>query len=219
MGFPRQESWSGLPLPSPGESSQPRDRTQSLVSPALAGGLLPLLPPGKPLSCPDLCRYTFWMRVDSLISSAVPRRPLHCCGCCVPVGRGWRGSQESRPQHCGCCLTVFALLPRHLERRGLWTCLLPKHVPCSCSLQAQTSCLSVHPSVRHWRVWKSRPPVEVSRGRREGGYPPGVTEMLRDLAWVLRTGRVGCWVSQRTVLQGGAHNEGSLLSGKSWMTS
>ena len=115
MGFPRQESWSGLPLPSPGESSQPRDRTQSLVSPALAGGLLPLLPPGKPLSCPDLCRYTFWMRVDSLISSAVPRRPLHCCGCRVPVGRGWRGSQESRPQHCGCCLTVFALLPRHLR--------------------------------------------------------------------------------------------------------
>ena len=27
MGFPRQEYWSGLPFPSPGESSQPRDRT------------------------------------------------------------------------------------------------------------------------------------------------------------------------------------------------
>ena len=122
-------------------------------------------------------------------------------------------------QHCGCCLTVPALLPRHLERRGLWTCLLPKQFPCSRSRQAQTSCPSVRLSVRHWRVWKSRPPVEVSRGRREGGYPPGVTEMLRDLAWVLRTGSVGCWVSQRTVLQGGAHDEGSLLSGKSWMTS
>ena len=28
MGFSRQEYWSGLPFPSPGESSQPRDRTQ-----------------------------------------------------------------------------------------------------------------------------------------------------------------------------------------------
>ena len=27
MGFSRQECWSGLPFPSPGESSQPRDRT------------------------------------------------------------------------------------------------------------------------------------------------------------------------------------------------
>ena len=28
MGFSRQEYWSGVPLPSPGESSRPRDRTQ-----------------------------------------------------------------------------------------------------------------------------------------------------------------------------------------------
>ena len=28
MGFSRQENWSGLPFPSPGESSRPRDRTQ-----------------------------------------------------------------------------------------------------------------------------------------------------------------------------------------------
>ena len=28
IGFSRQEYWSGLPLPSPGESSQPRDQTQ-----------------------------------------------------------------------------------------------------------------------------------------------------------------------------------------------
>ena len=27
MGFPRQEYWSGLPFPSPGRSSPPRDRT------------------------------------------------------------------------------------------------------------------------------------------------------------------------------------------------
>ena len=28
MGFSRQEYWSGLPFPSPGDSSQPRNRTQ-----------------------------------------------------------------------------------------------------------------------------------------------------------------------------------------------
>ena len=28
MGFSREEYWSGLPLPSPGESSQPRNQTQ-----------------------------------------------------------------------------------------------------------------------------------------------------------------------------------------------
>ena len=33
----RQEYWSGLPCPSPGESSQPRGRTYVLPSPALAG--------------------------------------------------------------------------------------------------------------------------------------------------------------------------------------
>ena len=27
MGFPRQDYWTGMPFPSPGESSQPRDRT------------------------------------------------------------------------------------------------------------------------------------------------------------------------------------------------
>ena len=27
MGFSRQEDWSGLPFPPPGESSQPRDQT------------------------------------------------------------------------------------------------------------------------------------------------------------------------------------------------
>ena len=35
MGFSRQEYWSGLPFPPPGESSQPRDQTQ--VS-CIAGG-------------------------------------------------------------------------------------------------------------------------------------------------------------------------------------
>ena len=41
-GVSRQEYWSGLPFPSPGDSSQLRIEPEALVSPALAGGFLPL---------------------------------------------------------------------------------------------------------------------------------------------------------------------------------
>ena len=45
MGFPRQEYWSGLPFPSPGD---PPDKGMERVSPGLAGGFLTTEPPGKP---------------------------------------------------------------------------------------------------------------------------------------------------------------------------
>ena len=38
MGFSRQEYWSGLPFPTPGESSRSGIESMSLVSPALADG-------------------------------------------------------------------------------------------------------------------------------------------------------------------------------------
>ena len=44
MGFPRQEYWSGLPFPSPGDL--PETGTEP-VTPALAGGLFSPEPPGK----------------------------------------------------------------------------------------------------------------------------------------------------------------------------
>ena len=44
MEFSRQEYWSGLPFPSLGRSSQPRDQTQS---PTLQADALPSEPPGK----------------------------------------------------------------------------------------------------------------------------------------------------------------------------
>ena len=37
MGFPRQEYWSELPFPSPGDLPDPGIKPMSLVSPALAG--------------------------------------------------------------------------------------------------------------------------------------------------------------------------------------
>ena len=38
MGFSRQEYWSGLPFPPPGDISDPGLETSSLPSPSLAGG-------------------------------------------------------------------------------------------------------------------------------------------------------------------------------------
>ena len=39
MGFPRQEYWSGLPFPPPGDLLDPEIKSGSPASPALAGGL------------------------------------------------------------------------------------------------------------------------------------------------------------------------------------
>ena len=48
MGISRQEYWSGLPRPPPGDLPNPGIGPSSLMSPALAGSSLPLAPPGKP---------------------------------------------------------------------------------------------------------------------------------------------------------------------------
>ena len=45
MGFPRQEYWSGLPIPSPGDLADPGIEP---TSPALAGGFFTTEPLGKP---------------------------------------------------------------------------------------------------------------------------------------------------------------------------
>ena len=47
MGFLRQEYWSGLPFPSPGDLPNPE---MELISPALAGRFFTTEPPRKPLS-------------------------------------------------------------------------------------------------------------------------------------------------------------------------
>ena len=48
MEFSRQEYWSGLPFPPPGDLPDPGIEPASLMSPALEAGSLPLASPGKP---------------------------------------------------------------------------------------------------------------------------------------------------------------------------
>ena len=47
MGFSRQEYWSGLPFPSPGDLP---DTGIKPVSPALVGRFFTTAPPGKPIN-------------------------------------------------------------------------------------------------------------------------------------------------------------------------
>ena len=60
MGFSRQECWSGLPCPPPGDLPNPGIKPVSLSSPALAGGFFTTRPPGKPRGANTLVlRYLF----------------------------------------------------------------------------------------------------------------------------------------------------------------
>ena len=49
MGFPRQEYWSGLPFPPPGDLPDPGIKPKSPASPVLAGRFFTTEPLGKPL--------------------------------------------------------------------------------------------------------------------------------------------------------------------------
>ena len=51
MGFPRQEYWSGLSFPTPGDHPHLRIKPMSSASPALAGRFFTTQPPGK-ANCP-----------------------------------------------------------------------------------------------------------------------------------------------------------------------
>ena len=48
MEFSRQEYYSGLPFPSPGDLPNPGNEPEFLEPPALAGGFFTTPPPGKP---------------------------------------------------------------------------------------------------------------------------------------------------------------------------
>ena len=51
MEFSRQECWSELPCPPPGDPPNPGIKPESLLSPALAGGFFITSSPWKPKKC------------------------------------------------------------------------------------------------------------------------------------------------------------------------
>ena len=78
---PRQEYWSGLPFPSPGDHPSPGIEHITLVSPSLAGGLFTTEPPGKPLRD---CVYSDAAFLSWNISG-IPVRKIECVCVCVCV--------------------------------------------------------------------------------------------------------------------------------------
>ena len=72
-GFFRQEYWSGLPFPSPGDLPDPGIESKSLVSPALQMDSLPTKPSGKPNAYP--CEHA-----------------QSCSTFCEPMDCSWPGS-------------------------------------------------------------------------------------------------------------------------------
>ena len=63
MKFSGQEYWSGLLSPSPGALPDPGMGAMALMSPSLAGGSLPLVPPGKLRTIyMNINRVSSWLR-------------------------------------------------------------------------------------------------------------------------------------------------------------
>ena len=117
MGFPRQEYWSGLPFPSPGDLSDPGIKS---MSPALAGRFFTTEPPGKPHSInwlsgnklgkishfpPDIGK--FWVYVDLAVLYFIK-----FCSCELPAANPLNGAvRATHPSK----LTIFALYNIHFS--------------------------------------------------------------------------------------------------------
>ena len=69
MGFPRQEHWSSLPLPSPGDLPDPGFEPGSPVSPALQADSLPAEPSGKPKKTVEFSNYKTIHLSDKIVES------------------------------------------------------------------------------------------------------------------------------------------------------
>ena len=71
MGFPKQEYWSGLPFPPPGDLPNPETEATSLT---LAGRFFTIEPTGKPMCvwCMHVCVYIFFGYAVCLMGSWFP---------------------------------------------------------------------------------------------------------------------------------------------------
>ena len=75
MGFPRQEHWSALPLPPPGDLPNQGTEPMSSASPALAGRFFTTEPPGKPNTeevvdnYGKICKDSSWREMDLIFKN------------------------------------------------------------------------------------------------------------------------------------------------------
>ena len=111
MGFSRQEYWSGLAFPTPGDLPDPGIKLASLASPALAGGFFTTAPPGSSGgSAVRICLPMQEIRVEPL-------------GWKVPWGRKWQPTLVFWPgkSHGQRSLLGYSLLGHKKVRQDLET--------------------------------------------------------------------------------------------------
>ena len=70
MGFSRQEYWSGLPFPSPGDLSSPGVAPRSS---ALQADILPSEPPGSPCKLKHCCKSKVFIIVCLFVCFLIPQ--------------------------------------------------------------------------------------------------------------------------------------------------
>ena len=98
VGFSRQDYWSGLPFPLPGDLSDPGTEPESPASPALAGGFFTTEPVGKPLKRLLSDRFPGGALVKNLPASAgEPRAKFDPWVGKIPWRRAWQN-----PLQCSC---------------------------------------------------------------------------------------------------------------------
>ena len=148
MGFPRQEYWSGLPFPPPGDLPHPGTEPVSPAAPALQVDSLPTEPPGKPFC---IYTYTYFMYVFTYahvfmytyIYASVHtyfffmHTPMFCLKAEAPCGLGSTArpqSLQSRPA------LVFPIGPQSIPQAAAASVLL-LHFP---DVEAEAQRLSCH---------------------------------------------------------------------------
>ena len=110
MGFSRQEYWSGVLFPTPGDLSDPVIKPKSAVSPALQGDSLPPEPPGKLVVASGL--------LLPLVGQSLSHAPLFAAPC-------------TAARQASLSFTISQSLLRFMSIESV---MLPKHLILCCSL-------------------------------------------------------------------------------------
>ena len=109
MGFSRQEYWSGLPFPSPGDLPNPGIEPPSLMSPVLTGMFFTTSTTCK---APDL-----FMLCMCLVTQSCPATcdPMDC----NPPGSSVHGGSPGKNTEVGCRFFLQGVFPTQASNPGL----------------------------------------------------------------------------------------------------
>ena len=119
MGFPRQEPWSRLPFPSPGDLSNPGIKPKSFTSRALAGGLFTSRPPRILVPLQYSClenprdRRAWWLTVHEVTKSRM-QLSTYTTDRCVCHAQWSQSERKKQVSYINTCMW-------NLEKQYRWT--------------------------------------------------------------------------------------------------